>query len=95
MVETTMKMYNDLKTEFYKKHGSDNGYREDSSIDEYGRIYKTVSFEDEASWYELTEKVAEKAIIEKHGIKSRVTVCYYRTEFWSTEMGSIYLYEAA
>ncbi len=94
MRTATMNEYNSAKAEFISRHYGENGYREYSGV-EGEVIYKELAFMDGANWYETTMPIWETEIIERHGIKTKVTIKYYQTEFWSTEQGSTYFYEAA
>ena len=94
MRPATMNEYNSAKAEFIRKHYGEEGYREYSSL-ESDVFYKELVFMDGTNWYETTMPIWETVEVENHGIKTKVEIKYYMTEFWSTEDGSRYLYEAA
>lgn len=84
--------YDEQKTNFFRKH--DNDFRCDtSSMDEYGRYWKTYTFKDGATWYEAMSPVEEIAEVMVHECKCKVKVKFLRIEFWSSEFGSKYYYE--
>ena len=79
--------YNDYVNEkqvFFNKHHND--FRcETSSMDEYGRYYKTYVFADNAIWYETMSPTYEIAEVEIKLVKVQVEVKMLRTEFWNTD----------
>lgn len=84
--------YDNEKTNFFKKH--DNDFKVDtSSMDEYGRYWKTYTFEDGANWYEAMSPIEETSKIIIHECEVEVKVKFLRVEFWSSEFGSKYYYE--
>lgn len=86
------KQYNEEKKSFFEKHKHD--FRcETSSMDEYGRYWKTYIFEDGAVWDEAMCPAYERVEVEIKMVKVTVEVKMLRTEFWSTESGSKYYYE--
>ena len=90
----TCKEYADEKRNFFKKHG--NKYKVFTSpMDEYGTYAKTYVFEDDiAAWserYSHEETTASVEIADKKAWVN-VTVKLFKTEFWSTEGGSKYMY---
>ena len=80
----TYKKYMEDKQEFFKKH--DYAFSErTSSMDEYGRYYKTYAFEDGAHWFESMspEYVKESLTIKLAPVEIEVKM--FRTEYWNTE----------
>lgn len=92
----TYKEWMNEKDAFFKKHNHDF-ICDTSSMDEYGRYWKTYVFADGAQWCEamspVWEEVWTKATV--HGVECsfKNEVKFMRTEFWSTESGSKYYYE--
>lgn len=88
--------YNSDKKAFFTKHNHDFT-TDTSSMDEYGRYWKTYVFADGAQWLEamtpVEETVETKAVV--HGVELvfKNDVKFMRIEFWSTESGSKYYYE--
>ena len=83
--------YNEEKKVFFKKHHND--FRCDtSSMDEYGRYWKTYSFEDGAQWCEAMSPTYETAEVEIKFVKVKVEVKMLRTEFWNTDDASSKFY---
>lgn len=90
-----MKQYNESKAAFIRKHCGTRGFKEYGKVDGE-RIIKTMCFEDEACWHEITEPVYEDWVVEARGLKIHNTIKLYRTEIWDSENSiSRYLYEAA
>lgn len=88
--------YNDYineKKEFFEEHCND--FKCDtSSMDEYGRYWKTYSFEDGAQWCEVMSPTYETVEVEIKFVKVKVEVKMFRTEFWrSDEIGRKFYYE--
>ena len=79
--------YNDYVNEkqvFFNEHHND--FRcETSSMDKYGRYYKTYVFADNAIWYETMSPTYEIAEVEIKLVKVQVEVKMLRTEFWNTD----------
>lgn len=86
------KVYNKEKSEFFKKHNNDFSC-DTSSMDEYGRYWKTYTFVDGATWYEAMSPDCIAYEVEVKMVKICETVKMLRTEFWSTESSSKYYYE--
>ena len=88
---STFQEYMTQKAEFFKKHGEcrviDHGMKVNDSY------FKTYAFEDGARWYELSGPVVEDVPVEVHGVKVTASVKLFRTEYWSSEAGSKFLYE--
>lgn len=88
----TYNEYMEDKKAFFEKHDYD--YTVDtSSMDEYGRYYKTYNFTDGAQWYEAMSPEYVTETIEVKLVKIDVDIKLFRTEYWSTESGSKYYYE--
>lgn len=85
--------YNEEKKAFFKKHHND--FRCDtSSMDEYGRYWKTYTFEDGAQWCEAMSPEYVSQEVEIKMCKVNVEVKMLRTEFWNTDdASSRYYYE--
>ena len=76
--------YSNEKKDFFNKH--DNDFRcETSSMDEYGRYYKTYIFTDDAIWYEVMGPTYETVEVEVKMVKMNIEVKMFRTEFWNTD----------
>lgn len=76
--------YSNEKKAFFKKH--DNDFRCDtSSMDEYGRYWKTYIFEDGAQWYEAMSPEYVSQEVEIKMCKMTIEVKMFRTEFWSSD----------
>lgn len=76
--------YKEEKMAFFNKHNND--FRcETSSMDEYGRYWKTYFFEDGARWYEIMSPEYVTQVIEIKMCKVEVGVKMFRTEFWNTD----------
>lgn len=92
MTTVSYKQYNGEKKSFFEKHEHD--FKCDtSSMDEYGRYWKTYVFADGAVWYEAMCPTYESTEVEIKMVKVTVEIKMLRTEFWSTESGSKYYYE--
>lgn len=91
-MDATYKEYMTAKMEFISKHNHDY-MLETSPMDDYGVYYKTYLFKDGAIWYERMSPEIVPAVAEVHGVKCKVEVKLFRTEFWSTEAGSKFYYE--
>jgi len=86
------KEYMSDKMAFVSKHNHD--YVLDTSpMDDYGCYYKTYCFKDGAVWYEKMSPEICPAVVEVHGVKCKVEVKLFKTEFWSTETESKFYYE--
>lgn len=86
------KTYMTEKMEFISKHDHDF-IVETSPMDDFGCYYKDYIFADGAIWYERMAPVTVPAIAEAHGVKCKVDVNLFQTEFWSTESESKFYYE--
>lgn len=86
------KEYMTEKLDFISKHNHDF-IVDTSPMDDYGCYYKTYFFADGAVWNEKMSPETCPAVAEVHGIKVKVDVEMLKTEFWSTESGSKFLYE--
>lgn len=92
ITNVTYQTYMSDKMAFIKKHG-DEWTLDTSPLDEYGRYMKTYIFEDGAVFYELMGKVVEEVEVRHRGLSFKVQVEMYRTEYWSTEFCSRFIYE--
>lgn len=79
---------------FFKKHGNDfNVFT--SQMNSAGCWYKTYAFADGAQWHENYSPEYEDGIAEVKGVKVQLKgIKLLRTEFYSTETPSKYMYEA-
>lgn len=85
--------YNSEKKAFFKKHHNDFEC-DTSSMDEYGRYYKTYTFADNAIWYEVMSPEYVSQEIEVKMCKVTVEVKMFRTEYFNTDDAkSRYYYE--
>lgn len=72
--------YNEEKKAFFNKHHND--FRCDtSSMDEYGRYWKTYTFEDGAQWCEAMSPEYVSQEVEVKMCKMNIEVKMFRTEF--------------
>lgn len=93
---TTYKEYMDEKIKFYQKHNEKSDYVIHDSGMENNKYHKITAWEHGAEWTEITELIEVPAIAKAEcGIETPVTVKLWKTEYWSTESGSKYLYETA
>ena len=95
MANYTLQTYTEEKQKFFEKHNFDYHVTTDSM--ENNKYLKTYCFADNAVWYELMGQVEEpvEITVELHGLPITVkqTVKFAKTEYWSTESASNYLYE--
>ena len=84
--------YSEDRKNFFSKHNNDFSV-ETSSMDEYGRYWKTYNFEDGAQWFEAMCPTYEQADVEIKKVLVHVQVKMLRTEYWNTEAGSKCYYE--
>ena len=75
--------YENEKLAFFRKHEMD--YVQNTSEMSAGMYHKEYVFSDGAIFYESMMKVEEEQIIEAHEIKTKVTVSYMKTEYWTNE----------
>ena len=88
------KEYAAEKKAFIRKHGTKDWRVETSPMDEYDVYYKTYIFGDNAVWYERMSPEWEDIEAEAHGCKFKVSVKFFRTEYWNTDNAcSKYYYE--
>ena len=95
---TTTVTYEEYSKElkaFAKKHNEKGDMKVYSSLWEDDHYHKEYCWEDGATFYEVVDLITEMAEAEVHGIKVKVPVKLYRTEYWSTEAPSKYFYERA
>lgn len=91
MTTVDFKTYYEDRCEFNKKHGN---YRvEDYGMTSDDTYRKELIYDDGAIFYEVCRPVYEEAEVEVKGIKIKVKVKLFCTEYWSTEFGSKYMYE--
>lgn len=86
------KEYMGDKMEFISRHNHDYEIYT-SPMDDYGCYYKTYCFKDGAVWYEKMSPEIVPAIAEARGVRCKVEVKLFKTEFWSSESGSKVYYE--
>lgn len=90
-MQVTYTEYEAEKMAFIKKHGE--WTVETSPLDEYSRYLKTYTFEDGAIFWELMGAVTEEVEVKHRGLTFKVNLKMYRTEYWSTEFESRFVYE--
>lgn len=95
MRTVTYKEYIDEKVAFANKHNLKGDFQVETSPMINNCYHKVYSWDDGANWYEVMELVREEVEFEVRGLKHKTTVEMWRTEYWSTEFGSRYLYERA
>ena len=95
MVEVSFKEYMNELTAFAKEHNEKGGCKEYTTAFENDTWSKTIAWEDGAEWCETTSHVLEPVHASVHGIQTTTYVEMYRTEFWSTQSGSKYMYQPA
>lgn len=86
------KEYSNEKKVFFTKHNNDFTC-DTSSMDEYGRYWKTYVFEDGAIWYEAMSPEYVEYEVEVKMVIIKEIVKMFKTEFWSNETGSKFYYE--
>ena len=89
-----MSNYNEYVTErvdFFKRHGECRVH--DHGMNGGDRYAKTYAFEDGAIWCEVSGPVFEDVQVEVKGVKTTATVKLFRTEYWSSEAGSKFMYD--
>ena len=91
----TFKEYMADKEAFAKKHNKKAECKVFTSPMENNRYHKEMCWSDGHMWCEVTEMITEDVEAEAHGIKVTVPVTLWRTEVWSTEQPSKYMYERA
>lgn len=89
----TFKEYMEQKTAFAQKHNKKGECKVWRHPMINNRSHEEMSWTDGHEWCEVTELITEEVEIEVHGIKTTVSVDLWRTEFWSTEHKSKYMYE--
>ena len=87
--------YNAEKVAFIKKHNARSECNIETSPFIENGYNKVYSWEHGANWYEVMEIVEEEVEFEHRGLKFTTKVEMWRTEYWSSEFGSRYLYEIA
>lgn len=85
--------YNREKMDFIRKHNENAECKVFTSPMENNRYHKEYCWSNGAAWMEVTELVTEEKEVEAHGLTFKVEVEMWKTEFWSTERGSKYVYE--
>lgn len=91
---TSTEYYEDLYS-FIRKHSAKADYRVYTSGLENNTYHKEWCFEDGATFCEVNEMdVTEIIETEVHGVIVKTPVHFIRHEYWSTEFGSKYWYEA-
>ena len=89
----TYEQYNKDMKAFFDKHNW-NYVVNTSSMDEFGRYWKTYFFDDGAQWCEAMSPSYERGTIEIKKVKICVEVKMLRTEYWTNEDAtSKYYYE--
>lgn len=85
------KEYDEKKKAFFTKHG--DFIVSTSPMDEYSRYYKTYSFEDGHQWNECYSTEYIEYTTEVRCCTIKATAKMFRTEFYSTESSSFYMYQ--
>lgn len=75
--------YSKEKKEFFEKHSDFQIYT--SSMDVYGRYWKTYRFENGAEWYEAMTPEYVRQEVEIKLCKTTIEVKMLRIEFWSSD----------
>lgn len=91
----TFEEYMNDKIAFAKKHNKKADCTTYTSPMVNNSYHKEMCWDDGHNFYEATELIEEIIEVEAHGIKTRVPVKFWRTEYWSTEAGSKFFYERA
>ena len=84
MKEITYEEYTDSKRAFYGKHDTERGHCTSSDV-QGTTIFREVTFDDGAWWYEVTEPVTEMVEVALHGIVVQTPIRMYRTEIFDSE----------
>ena len=79
------------KTEFFHKHGEFRVH--DKGMDKTDHYFKSYAFGDGALWCEVSGPVYEHVPVEVHGVRMTASVKLFRTEYWSSEAGSKFVYD--
>lgn len=91
---TSTQYYDDLKN-FIIKHTKKGEYKVYTSPFENGQYHKDYAFEDGSMFTEVNEMNYEEEVeIVVHGLTIKKTVKLIKHEYWSTEFGSRYWFEA-
>lgn len=85
--------YNADKQAFFSKHRNSDWGVDTSPMDEYGRYWKTYTFEDGAQWCERMEIKHIPTEVEVKMIKTTIEIELQEIEYWSTESPSKCYYE--
>lgn len=95
MTVTFEEYMNELK-KFSEKHNKKAELKVYTSALVNDRYHKEYCWSDGHVFYEVNELVEEIIEAEAHGLKVRVPVKFWRTEYWTTENSSSkYVYERA
>lgn len=94
-MEVSFETYlNDLH-EFAQKHNASGEFKLFTSGLEDDKYTKAYAWEDGAQFFEVNEKIWEHAEVEIHGLRVPTYIELWRTEYWSTDYGSRYVYQKA
>ena len=91
----TYKDYLKELAEFAAKHNANGELKVYTSPMVNNRYHKDYCWSHGANFSEITELVTEEVEVEVHGLKVKVNVEFWKTEYWSTEAGSKYFYQKA
>ena len=84
--------YEDIKKSFFRKHKGD--FQCDTRGSSAENYYKTYSFKDGATWYELMTKETVTERVEIKFCNVNVTVDMMKIEFWNSDESFIKVYYA-
>lgn len=90
----TFNEYINDKVAFARKHNETDCKKFTSPMIN-NRYHSEMVWGDGAIWYEIVELITEDIELEAHGVKTFAPVKWWRTEYWTSESGSKYLYEKA
>ena len=91
----TFKEYIDEKVVFSQKHNKKGECKVYTSPMVNNGYHKEIVWDDGHMWCEVTELVTEDVEVEIHGLKTWTTIELWKTEYWTTESKSKYLWEKA
>lgn len=84
-MKSTYDEYMNEKVAFVQKHNKKAECRVYTSPMENNRYHKEYCWDDGHEWDEITELIQEDVDVVAHGLTFKVSVNFWRTEFWSTE----------
>ena len=93
MTEVSFREYLDDLKQFAYKHNTESNVKEFTTPLVGDKWSKTIVWEDGAEWHEVSELIWEEVEVYAHGCRVQTHVELYRTEYWSTESGSKFVYQ--